>query len=98
MSDNQVPVLFNFKAFDSISNTISSLSGKFTNLKAAVTENNNRFQVMQAKTEGVRSGLEAFGEKVTGIGAKISLGISAPLSLLGAKMVHTAIEATESAS
>lgn len=98
MADKQFPVSFNFKAFESISGVIDGINGKFGKLKDRVTESNNRFQVLQNGTQGVRDRLVAFGEKLTGIGTKVSLGISTPLSLLAAKMVHTSIEATETAS
>lgn len=96
MSD--FPIQFNFKAFESISATISAVQAKFGTLKESITGFNNRFEIAHKKSEGFREGLEKFGDKVGGVGEKLSLFVTTPLAALGAKMTHTSMEAQEAAS
>lgn len=94
----EFPVVFNFKAFETVNATIDKVTARFDGLKSSVSDFNNRFAILQSKTKGVRDALTSAGGAMESVGKKLTLGVTAPLALLAGKMVHTSIAAEESAS
>jgi len=94
----EFPVSFNFRAFETISQTIDKINGSLDGLKKNSSTFNNQFKILQEKTSSWRDGLEKTGDSISGVGKKMSLFVTAPLTALAAKMVHTSVEAKETAS
>lgn len=98
MANKGFPISFNFSAFETVSATVDKVNQKFAGLKPGIQDLNNKFAVMESKTKSWRDSIGGLGDKLTGAGKSLSLFATAPLGALAAKMVHTAVEAEETAS
>ncbi len=93
----ELPVNFNFKAFETVSATVDKINGKLGRLKESTTGFNNRLFILQEGTKSWREGLQKAGSAITGVGSKLTGFVTAPLALLAGKFLHSALEAEDAA-
>lgn len=93
----ELPVNFNFKAFETVSATVDKINGKLGRLKESTTGFNNRLFILQEGTKSWREGLQKAGSAISGVGSKMTGFVTAPLALLAGKFLHSALEAEDAA-
>lgn len=89
MSGKNFGVKWNFGAVDNLSSTVDRITQKFKPLTRSAKRATNQFRIMQRDTEKLRKGIGDFGDKMSSVGRKVSLGLTAPVVALEAASVKT---------
>jgi TP901 family phage tail tape measure protein len=82
----------NLKAVDKFSSTVDRVTKKFPKLNRKVRESNLVFKKLDRTTRGLRNSLARVGKSMRSTGKSMSLGLTAPIGLMGAKIISTSID------
>lgn len=93
------PVNFSFKGFDtSVGRTIDRINTRFGALNRTVRTTNNRWALMQKRTEALRKSLTKVGSGLKNAGRTMSTFVTLPALAAGTAMVKVAADAEETAN
>lgn len=81
----------NFKAMDNISRTVDKINGKFASLSARASKTAKKLDRMAMSTKTLKKGLNKVGGGMKNIGAKMSIGLTAPIAAFGASAFKTSL-------
>ncbi|MBE9542501.1 MAG: phage tail tape measure protein [Proteobacteria bacterium] len=89
---NRLGLKMRLSAVDKMSSAIRKVSRSFKPLRSSIDKTNRKFKIMQGRSEKLRKSLSKTGGKMRGVGAAMTLGLTAPIVAIGAAVIKTSAD------
>lgn len=89
MAEFKVPL--RFKAFENVSATVKKMQNSIRGLNGTLRNTNNRFRLLQAKTDQFRKAAGRMGQGMKSTGRTMTTSLTAPIGLFAGAMFRTAV-------
>lgn len=92
MPNNNFPIHLALKALDGITGVFKKIESASGTLSNSAKKIGTSFAEAQERTKGFRVSMEKVGKSITGVGKKMSIGVTAPLLAFGGFAIKTGID------
>lgn len=89
---NKIGLKMQLKAVDKMSSAVKRVAKSFRPLNVAVSKTNRKFKILQGQSEKTRKALTKTGNSMKNVGAKMALGLTAPIVGIGAAIIKTSTD------